>query len=239
MTPYLWFLSLAPVMVIIYLFYVKDTKKEPLKTILIAFGAGVLAVLPSYFIELTMTSWENIAAQAFIQASLTEETIKILFFMLFIFWNKEFDDIFDAIFYSTVISLGFAAAENVIYALAFGEQIWSRSFTAVPGHACFAVFWGYFLIQSKINYLKTNKISSIIPGILKGLAVSVIVHGLYDIIAITTNLTIILIFTTILNITVILITLKISKNDRPFTDFVTPQDETMSEKKSTKNQSIE
>ena len=78
-------------------------------------------------------------------------------------------------------ALGFATVENVLYALPL-ESISSlfitgtfRAVLSVPGHALFAVFWGYALGIAKFRPAgKKNVI------IIAGLVIAIGVHGFFN-----------------------------------------------------------
>ncbi len=224
----LWVLALGPVLIMIYLFYIKDPRKEPLKTIILALiGGGIVSAVPAYYIEGAL-HFDHYLAKCFIRAGGSEEFCKMLAFYVLIFKHKDFDDTFDGILYSVLISLGFAGIENVMYARYYGIEIWMRAITSIPGHTCFAVFMGYYLTKSKIEYMKHNTIKSIIPNALIGLIISIIIHGTYNTISGEISAYHGLAFTILLEISAFIITHRASKNDRPFTDFIEPKTENIS-----------
>ncbi len=80
-----------------------------------------------------------------------EELLKFSMVALFVYRDKEFNEPMDGIVYATATALGFATLENIVYV--FDLQTISslfitgsiRAILSVPGHALFAVFWGYGL----------------------------------------------------------------------------------------------
>ena len=73
-----------------------------------------------------------------------------------------------------MVSMGFAALENILYVTKFGISTGIiRAFTAVPAHATFAILMGYFMGKAKFskNRIQMN---------LLGLFVATIFHGAYD-----------------------------------------------------------
>lgn len=96
-------------------------------------------------------------------------------------WNNpNFNCQFDAVVYSTFVSLGFALWENIGYVAKFGlSTALARALTAVPGHACFGVFMGvmyglakkFSIIGNTANAEKFKKLSLTVP---------VFMHGTYD-----------------------------------------------------------
>ena len=94
--------------------------------------------------------------------------------------NKHFNYSYDAIVYAVFVSLGFAALENITYV--FGSGVGTailRMFTAVPGHACFGVFMGFFYSKSKYASL-TNKKGACAGFTALAILIPTIVHGIYD-----------------------------------------------------------
>lgn len=85
------------------------------------------------------------ATNAFIGVALIEELGKFVFLFLATRKNKNFNSLFDGLIYAVFTSLGFAALENVLYAVNNG---WSvaiiRMVTAVPAHMFFGVLMGYY-----------------------------------------------------------------------------------------------
>ena len=52
-------------------------------------------------------------------------------------------------------------------------------FTAVPGHACFAVFMGFFYSKAKYAAI-TQKKGKCLSNILLAIFVPIVIHGIYD-----------------------------------------------------------
>ncbi|NPA68734.1 MAG: PrsW family intramembrane metalloprotease [Chlorobi bacterium] len=180
--------ALAPVIFLLIYVNKRDKyEKEPASLLTKVFFLGILIVIPVYFIETALTDYwtrrytapdmqlHTAAYNAFAVAAFTEESFKILVFFIFIWNNKNFNEKFDGIIYAVFISLGFAAAENLMYVFGYGFTTGIvRAFTAVPAHAIFAVGSGYFLALAKFKpslgflYLPA---SFIFP---------VLMHGIYD-----------------------------------------------------------
>lgn len=180
----LFFISIFPVLLIIYYIYKRDKyEPEPFRLILKAFVFGMIAVLPIILVELALQAiggniYNDLTAafyNGFIVAALTEETFKFIAVMLAVWKNPEFDEKFDGIVYAVAVSLGFAMVENISYVFqnGFGVGI-TRMFTAIPGHTTFGILMGYFLGLAKF--------SKRYVGILKFLALffAIVAHGTYD-----------------------------------------------------------
>ena len=87
---------------------------------------------------------------------------------------EEFNEPFDGIVYAVMVSMGFAALENIFYVFQFGYTTGIlRAFTAVPAHATFGILMGFFMGKAKFSPSK-------IKNNLLGLGVATIFHGAYD-----------------------------------------------------------
>ena len=68
---------------------------------------------------------------------------------------RDFNEPMDGIVYGVVVSLGFATLENFYYVYLLADYFEttslalavSRAFSAVPAHAVFGVFMGYFFMR--------------------------------------------------------------------------------------------
>ena len=73
-----------------------------------------------------------------------------------------------------MVSMGFAAVENMMYVIQGGMEVaMLRAFTAIPAHATFGIIMGYYMGKAKFskNPIKWNLI---------GLSLAVLFHGTYD-----------------------------------------------------------
>ena len=183
-------LALGPVVAILFFFWVKDRyEREPLKYLLITLGAGVVAAIPVVIVEIlwvhisydisALTAGE-LTFMTFIEIGLTEEFFKALAFFIPVYWSRHMNEPYDGIMYAVAAALGFAAIENVMYVLMGGiPAAFVRAITAVPAHAMMGLFIGYFAGRAKFAKRKWAK-----PFlILLGFSIAVVLHGLYDLIA--------------------------------------------------------
>ncbi len=187
----LFAMSIIPVVIILIFIYVKDKKeKEPIGLLIGLFFAGMGTVITALIGEIVgelifnaIWPYES-AFKQFMMAMLivapVEEMGKYMVLRLITWKNKNFNYSYDAIVYAVFVSLGFAAFENVGYVFTngLGTAI-LRMFTAVPGHAAFAVCMGYFYSKAKYASLTNDK-----SGYSRNLALTILVpiigHGLYD-----------------------------------------------------------
>ena len=173
--------AIAPVFLVIIYIYIKDKyEKEPKRLMLIAFllGAIVSIIITSllyyvfdYILPLDdHTSLLQLFIKAFFVVALTEEFSKYVIVRYFAQARKPFD----GIVYAVMVSMGFAATENIVYVFESGfETALLRAITAIPAHATFGILMGYFMGKAKFS---NNKIVLNLTGLL----LAVIFHGAYD-----------------------------------------------------------
>ena len=163
-------------------FYRRDREREPLGAVLRAFLAGALvvlavlvAVVPIARMEVRFEGhWLQGAYVAFLLAAVPEELGKYLFLRRHI-RSHHCDEPMDGLLYGALVSLGFAAVENVLYVLQGG--FWTgvfRAVTAVPMHASCGALMGLALARGKLSGTGPGR------GLLPALAVPIVIHGLYD-----------------------------------------------------------
>lgn len=190
--------AIAPSAALLYYFYMRDKyEKEPRLLLLKAFLLGGGLVIPVLFVEMKLYIFDmsnsnllTASYTAFVVAGLVEESFKYFFFLLYIWKNNEFNEMYDGIVYSVFISLGFATVENLAYVLSTGfNTAILRSLTAVPAHALFAVTMGYYLGIAKFAKVRYRK-----KYILLGLFIPVILHGIYDFILFSQKLYLLILF---------------------------------------------
>ncbi|WP_417557784.1 PrsW family intramembrane metalloprotease [Mesoflavibacter zeaxanthinifaciens] len=178
-------MALAPIATIVAYIYFKDKyEKEPTKLLVISFllGAIVSVIITTIFyiffnsflpLEDKLSVWEQFK-QAFFVVGFSEELSKYLIVLLFAQRHKEFNEPFDGIVYAVMVSMGFAATENIMYVLQHGASTaLLRAFTAVPAHATFGILMGYFMGMAKF---KPNKLFLNLCGLL----LAIVFHGAYD-----------------------------------------------------------
>ncbi|MBQ0788109.1 MAG: PrsW family intramembrane metalloprotease [Oceanihabitans sp.] len=184
---HLLLLAIAPVLLIIVYIYYKDKyDKEPKRLLFYSFLLGavvsiivttVLYIISDYTIPIEIagnTSVLQLFVKAFFIVALIEEFSKYIIVRYFAQTNKAFNEQFDGIVYAVMVSMGFAATENIMYVLQGGvETALLRAFTAVPAHATFAVLMGFFMGKAKFskNRRRLN---------LLGLVLAILFHGAYD-----------------------------------------------------------
>ncbi|MBN2378338.1 PrsW family intramembrane metalloprotease [candidate division WOR-3 bacterium] len=184
-------LALGPVVAIFFFFWAKDRyEREPLRRLLLTAAIGAAAAIPIVIVEAlwghTITdvsdlTFNELVFMTFVEVGLTEEFFKMLAFLITAYWSRHMNEPYDGIMYAVSASLGFAAIENVLYV--FGGGVGTgilRAITAIPGHAMFGLFIGYFAGRAK--FAKTSGFAKFLL-IMIGFVISSSLHGLYDLIA--------------------------------------------------------
>lgn len=175
-------LALAPGLLIAIYVYMRDKyEKEPIGLLIRYFIFGGISVFVTLAISFgwgyVFNAEMNIPSQlfyAFFVVGLTEEFSKFIF-LRSAYKRPEFNEPFDGIVYSVMISLGFATLENVLYVYQGGLNVAIvRMFTAVPAHAANAVMMGYFFGLAKFKKQHEGRLMLI------GLLVATLFHGAYD-----------------------------------------------------------
>ncbi|MDB5272826.1 MAG: YpdC [Chitinophagaceae bacterium] len=183
----IFLLALAPGLAICFFIYYQDKHDpEPKKLLIISFLLGVMSIIPAmlitkgikYLLHIDHTNDAPDLDQlyyAFIAVAFSEEASKFLVLRYYAYPKKDFDEPFDGITYSVMVSMGFATVENFLY-LYHDQGVLStgihRMFTAVPGHASFAVVMGYYVGLSKFSHKNYPQWI--------GLLGAIALHGLYD-----------------------------------------------------------
>jgi RsiW-degrading membrane proteinase PrsW (M82 family) len=180
-------LAVAPGLAISCYIYWRDRyNREPLRLLIQSFFRGCFAVVPAILFQMAFAKlgWVDkstntgVAIYAFIIVAVSEEVSKFYQFKRY-FYNKAFDEPYDGITYSVMVSMGFATVENILYVL-FSQDPSStalmRMFTAVPAHATFAIMMGYFVGLARFRFPDSISISYQIIGVCS----AILFHGAYD-----------------------------------------------------------
>lgn len=184
---------MIPPLFIIYRVYKLDKiEKEPRSLLFKLFIFGILALIPTLFLEVAaekyivngvMSGMNPVLVSLvdnFLCVALIEEGCKYFFLKRGSWNNPNFNFCFDAIVYSVVVSLGFAAVENIFYVFDYGVSVaLLRAVTAIPGHTIFGIFMGHYYGQAKVQEQRGN-IAASKSLLTKSLFVPVMLHGFYD-----------------------------------------------------------
>ena len=226
----LFLLAIIPVILISGYVYLKDKNKEPAITLAILFFCGILScplvivftwLLEQFFPVITNTNDLSMIGRliyCFVVVALLEEGTKWFFVRTIGYTSKEFDEIYDILVYAVFVSLGFATLENFIYIfhnLSIQVGI-IRGFFSIPGHACDAVFMGYYMSIAKLYQKKQNRKKER-EYLIYSLLFPIAIHGFFDFCLISNNNVLyvtFLIFITFLYILSILKIRDVSLNNR-------------------------
>lgn len=179
-------LGAAPALLAMAVIDAMDAKRpEPRSTLRRVAFAGALSAFPvilvGQLLKLASPDPGYAAAlwMAFVIAAIPEETAKVASMYLMAWRRPEFDERMDGIVYGARAGLGFALVENVAYLLlvpqSFGDFVRllvGRAVLAVPGHAIWGGVAGYYAARRRFDGRG--------PGLLGGLGIAVLMHGLYD-----------------------------------------------------------
>jgi len=165
-------IAALPVILICLYVYQKDRNKEPIKLLLKLFSLGIITCfivvysseiianfIPFFHKKIDNMNLFELVIYSFIGVAFIEEFCKWIMTYLVGYNNKEFDEVYDIIIYSVFVSLGLAFFENLLYVLGEGSIKLgiSRALLAVPGHACDAIFMGYYLTIAKEHSYNKRK----------------------------------------------------------------------------------
>lgn len=185
MNPLLLALAILPGLAISYAVFRADKyDREPVAALAMCFFAGAAMTLPAVNVERwafvqagpasTYTFTETLAL-AFGAVALNEELLKFLALWVLVFPRRFFNEPLDGIVYAVLLAMGFATLENLLYADRFGlPTVLLRAFTAVPAHLVFAIVQGYYFGLARFDAPNRTKL------LLRGLGLSVLLHGVYD-----------------------------------------------------------
>lgn len=173
-----------------YVYRLDPVEKEPMRMLVGLLILGAISCIPAIIWESVAldillpnaeaVTIEQLIIENFLVIALAEETCKMFFLRLRTWRSKQFNYVFDGIVYGVFVSLGFAILENIGYVTEFGmATALLRAVTAIPGHAIFGAFMGYFYGLEKLASVEGKRGRQICFAILS-LVVPVLCHGFYD-----------------------------------------------------------
>lgn len=166
-------LALIPCVVLFIMMYKKDkVEKEPIGLMILLLVLGVFSVIPAFLLEIVPEIVILLIEELFLfgligQVFLTfvrclcvgfaEEFSKYLLLKLGSWRNKNFTHRFDAVLYASVVALGFAGLENILYVCGNAFEAFDlgmttalmRALLSVPGHMMFGVHMGMYYGDAK------------------------------------------------------------------------------------------
>ena len=173
--------ALLPAVLLCCYIYVKDRKeKEPIGLLVTLFVLGATLFVPVIKIENILigvadtimksqmefgvggiSGFTSTAAEikhgllcGFFATAFVEEVVIWSVLIMATSKNNNFNYLFDGIVYAVFLVLGFAAMENVFYAIRDGWGVFVlRSLTSVPAHMTFGVLMGFCYTMWHTNYI--------------------------------------------------------------------------------------
>lgn len=186
-------ISILPAVVLGAYIYKKDKEKEPTKLLVKLVIFGALMGIPAFILELifglivpTLDNYISVLFECIIGVALIEELCKFLPAYLLGIKSKHFNDVYDAVIYTSFSTIGFATLENIIYTFTHGVGTGiMRMIFSVPGHLGYGILMGYFLgiafkakkIGDQGKYKRNLVYSILVPTLYHGLYDTVLTYG--------------------------------------------------------------
>ncbi len=173
----LFVLGVAPSFYLLWHFHHADKYKTESVTLLLAtFTLGGVCALIAAVAEPNQPQNAGLAltfVYFLFGIALIEELLKFLVVRMLPYRSKLFDEAMDGVIFGITAGLGFAAVENVFYAFEYGGTVaLFRAFVSVPGHAFYGAISGYYLAEAKLRRK---------PWLaLRGLALAIVLHAVFD-----------------------------------------------------------
>jgi RsiW-degrading membrane proteinase PrsW (M82 family) len=167
---YLIFAVIPTILWVLYFYKHDKGEKEPCKFLIYAVILGAAVVIPAAFLELFVTknliplffphakvapisaypSFASFLIYNLIAIAIIEEVLKFLVIRFTVYRAKCFNEVADGIVYMVAAALGFAAFENFLYFLKFGQEvIFIRSLFTPLFHASASAIVGHYLGLAK------------------------------------------------------------------------------------------
>lgn len=166
---------------VVFYYRLDKYEPEPLNRIILGFIYGLISIIPALIVELIIQSviGSNLFINSAIIAPIVEEFSKGLFVLL-LARNESFDGPLDGLVYGAMVGAGFAAGENLLYAISlsassgfqFGITLTTlRSLSQIIGHPLYTSITGVGIGEAKVG-LSANKFQQIWRAIL--------LHGMWN-----------------------------------------------------------
>ena len=203
-----------------YVFYKDRIEREPIGLLALLFGAGAVGYLPVCLLQdlivqgidalfknsITFSAegtivygsvgveLAHLSLVSFIGLSLIQIIVKWCLLFFITHKNKNFNYLFDGIVYSTFLSLGFALAENLHFALQNSpELLGAKLLTSVPFHLFVGILMGYYYTMWHVRFtanrienrmlkegiVKEDKVRSSAVWLAASLLIPLAINGIY------------------------------------------------------------
>ncbi len=211
-------LALIPCVVLFIMMYRKDkVEKEPIGLMIKLLFFGVLSVIPALLLEIVpeiviLLIEElflfGLMGQVFLMfvrclcVGFAEEFSKYWLLKLGSWNNKNFTHRFDAVLYASVVALGFAGLENILYVCGNAFESFDlgmttalmRALLSVPGHMMFGVHMGMYYGDAK-KFEVIGDRDAMKKSLWKAIWVPALLHTLFNFcLMISSELPIVLLF---------------------------------------------
>ena len=182
--------AVLPALLLLWLVYRMDKiEKEPLSLLGKLFFFGILSVIPAILLEklagAVLDSYRGgdgmrAFLDAFFCTALVEEACKYAALRIGSWRSPSFDHRFDGLLYSVFVTMGFAAAENLLYVLRIGLSVAPvRAIFSIPGHLAFGISMGIQYTNEKTATLAGNRRGASASRFL-ALLLPILLHGFFD-----------------------------------------------------------
>ena len=198
-------IAVIPPLILLLIVWVADRIEKESKLVVSGlFLLGSVSCIPIALMENILAAFNvfpegsilHLIVENFFVVAICEEGGKFLILFLCTWWYKKFDYKYDALVYSTAISLGFATLENICYVILSSIQTSTiygvsmeykvgyatsilRMLLAIPAHFSFSIIMGYFYGFAKMNANK-KKTGVAFGMIVLCLSIPIFCHGFYD-----------------------------------------------------------
>ena len=188
--------ALIPVIFLLMRVYQLDQlDREPPRLLLKLLLLGMAITFPVYWMEVLggnmlfygmggsrdlFSDPLYLALDNFLIVAVSEELCKFLALKLGSWKSEDFNYYFDGILYAVIVSMGFAAVENVRYVFAYGlGNAVARAVTSLPAHCIFGIYMGSFYAEAR-HYQKQGQQGKSLLSLVLAVLIPVILHGFYD-----------------------------------------------------------
>ena len=181
--------SVVPILLLVYIWYLDRLEHEPLGLVAAVFAASALigTAAAALLEELGGVVLQSIVIGEipllgdfiyyFCIVALVEEFCKRFPVMRLVWNNAAFNHRFDAIVYCVASAIGFAVAENLMYVGVYGADV--MIVRLIPVHTICGIFMGYYLGCAKICERGGNA-AACSKYLRLSLLVPVLIHGAWD-----------------------------------------------------------
>jgi len=169
-------LGFVPAITWLWLFWRKDRwEREPKRLVLRIFLLGAVMAGPIFLLERELPLPPTVFGEFFLRVALVEELFKAIPVLFVALRSREFDEPMDGVIYGAAAALGFAGAENAVYALQAGTaSALLRAFTSTFMHVGLTGMVGYAIGLARFGRAYRSVVA------FSTLLAAVAIHGGYN-----------------------------------------------------------